>query len=54
MHASVARRICDRQMLKLIKMWLHTPVVEDSKKGKDEPKEEGKGESHKGLRSHPF
>ena len=35
---SVARRICDRQMLKLIKMWLHTPVVEDSKKGKDEPK----------------
>ncbi len=39
---SVARRICDRQMLKLIKMWLHTPVVEDSKKGKDEPKGGGK------------
>ena len=39
---SVARRICDRQMLKLIKMWLNTPVVEDSKKGKDEPKGGGK------------
>ena len=29
-------------MLKLIKMWLNTPVVEDSKKGKDEPKGGGK------------
>ena len=29
-------------MLKLIKVWLHTPVVEDSKKGKDEPKGGGK------------
>jgi len=27
---SVARRICDRQMLKLIKMWLRAPVVDDS------------------------
>jgi group II intron reverse transcriptase/maturase len=34
---SVARRICDRQMLRLIKMWLKAPVVDDSKKDKQEP-----------------
>jgi len=34
---SVARRICDRQMLKLIKMWLKAPVVEDSSDGKGGP-----------------
>jgi group II intron reverse transcriptase/maturase len=39
---SVARRICDRQMLKLIKMWLKTPVVDDSKKDKQEPRGGGK------------
>jgi group II intron reverse transcriptase/maturase len=39
---SVARRICDRQMLKLIKMWLKTAVVDNSRKDKDEPKGGGK------------
>ena len=29
-------------MLRLIKMWLQTPVVDDSKKGEDEPKAGGK------------
>ena len=51
---SVARRICDRQMLKLIKMWLHTPVVEDSKKGKDEPKGGGKRGIPQGSPSSPL
>lgn len=31
---SVARRICERQMLKLIKMWLKVPVEEKDDKGK--------------------
>lgn len=35
---SVARRICDRQMLRLIKMWLKAPVADDSQKDKGEPK----------------
>jgi group II intron reverse transcriptase/maturase len=39
---SVARRICDRQLLKLIKMWLQTPVADDSGKGQDQPKGGGK------------
>lgn len=39
---SVSRRICDRQLLKLIKMWLKTPVVKDSDKGQDGPKGGGK------------
>jgi len=30
---SVARRVCDRQMLHLIKMWLTAPVEEDDGKG---------------------
>ena len=39
---SVLRRICDRQMLKLIKMWLNAPVVDDSKKDQDKPRGGGK------------
>jgi len=34
---SVSRRICDRQILKLIKMWLAAPVVEDPKKNQNKP-----------------
>lgn len=39
---SVARRICDRQMLRLIKMWLKAPVVEDSDKDQNRSKGGGK------------
>jgi group II intron reverse transcriptase/maturase len=39
---SVARRICDRQMLKLIKMWLRAAVVDDSPKDRGGPRG-GKG-----------
>ena len=51
---SVARRICDRQMLKLIKMWRNTPVVEDSKKDKDEPKGGGKRGTPQGFPISPL
>ena len=34
---SVSRRICDRQMLKLIKMWLKAPVADDSDEDADKP-----------------
>ena len=50
---SVARRICDRQMLRLIKMWLKAPVVDDSDKDQNRSKAGRKGPL-KGLRSPLF
>ena len=39
---SVARRIVDRRVLHLIKMWLHCPVEETDKRGRQTPTTEAR------------
>ena len=39
---SVARRVVDKEVLRLTKMWLKAPVVDDSQTDRDEPKGGGK------------
>jgi len=45
----VAKRIVDKQILKLIKMWLRAPVVEDREDGKKECKGNDKGTPQGGV-----
>ncbi len=45
----VAKRIVDKQILKLIKMWLRAPVVEERQDGKKEYKGNDKGTSQGGV-----
>ena len=44
----VAKRIVDKQILKLIKMWLKAPIVEEREDGKKEYKGNGKGTPQEG------
>lgn len=45
----VAKRIVDKQILKLIKMWLKTPIVEEREDGKKEYKGNEKGTPQGGV-----
>jgi RNA-directed DNA polymerase len=45
----VAKRIVDKQILRLIKMWLRAPIVEEHEDGKKEYKGNGKGTPQGGV-----
>jgi len=45
----VAKRIVDKQILKLVKMWLKAPIVEEREDGKKEYKRNEKGTPQGGL-----
>jgi len=45
----VAKRIVDKQILKLIKMWLKAPIVEEREDGKKEYKGNDKGTPQGGV-----
>jgi len=45
----VASRIVDKQILKLIKMWLKAPIVGEREDGKKEYKENEKGTPQGGI-----
>jgi retron-type reverse transcriptase len=45
----VAKRIVDKQILKLIKMWLKAPIVEEREDGKKEYKRNDKGTPQGGV-----
>jgi len=45
----VAKRIVDRHILRLIKMWLKAPIVEEREDGKEEYKRNGQGTPQGGV-----
>ena len=49
----VAKRIVDKQILRLIKMWLRAPIVEERKDGKKECKGNDKGTPQGGVMTPP-
>jgi RNA-directed DNA polymerase len=49
----VAKRIVDRHILRLIKMWLKAPIVEEREDGKREYKRNNKGTPQGGVMTPP-
>jgi RNA-directed DNA polymerase len=50
----VAKRIVDRHILRLIKMWLKAPIVEEREGGKEENTRKGKGTPQGGVMTPPI